>query len=309
MHRQILEACAPWAALLLAALVALRLLAALSGARLRPMAVRSLHRDETGAVQSLSFVLTLPAFVMIMMLIVQVSQLMIGTMVVHYAAFAAARAAIVWIPAETNILDEGANRISSYAPDEDVGIEGEGARYTIAPSGPKYRKIELAAALACMPMAPSRDVGAELPLDGGVTGAAVLELTRAAAPELDQNPRASQRLRNKLAYSMANTRTKISFLHPENEPPLADWDVPAEFDEFYYNELGWQDTIRVTVTHDLALLPGPGRLLARSLGPADEVSRGIENRGRVYVRSLTASVTLGNEGEKSVRPYRQTLRY
>ena len=49
--------------------------------------------------QSLSFVLTLPLFIMVMMMIVQVSQLMIGMVVVHYAAFAAARSAAVWIPA------------------------------------------------------------------------------------------------------------------------------------------------------------------------------------------------------------------
>jgi hypothetical protein len=34
-------------------------------------------------VQSLSFVLTLPVFIMVMLMIVQVSQLMIGTVVVH----------------------------------------------------------------------------------------------------------------------------------------------------------------------------------------------------------------------------------
>ena len=49
--------------------------------------------------QSLSFVLTLPVFILVMMMIVQVSQLMIGIVVVHYAAFAAARSAAVWIPA------------------------------------------------------------------------------------------------------------------------------------------------------------------------------------------------------------------
>ena len=46
---------------------------------------------KPGSVQTLSFVLTLPIFIMVMMLIVQVSQLMIGLIVVHYAAYAAAR--------------------------------------------------------------------------------------------------------------------------------------------------------------------------------------------------------------------------
>ena len=52
--------------------------------------LRNLHGDQCGAVQSLSFVLVLPLFVMVMLFIVQVSQLMIGTIVVHYSAYAAA---------------------------------------------------------------------------------------------------------------------------------------------------------------------------------------------------------------------------
>src|SRR5687767_11915386 len=58
-----------------------------------------LHADELGSVQSLSFVLTVPLFIMLMLLAVQITQLMIGQIVVHYAAFAAARSAAVWIPA------------------------------------------------------------------------------------------------------------------------------------------------------------------------------------------------------------------
>src|SRR5437763_280558 len=50
-----------------------------------------LHTDQRGSVQSLSFVLTVPLFIMLMLLAVQITQLMIGLVVVHYAAFAAAR--------------------------------------------------------------------------------------------------------------------------------------------------------------------------------------------------------------------------
>jgi hypothetical protein len=117
---------------------------------------------------------------------------------------------------------------------------------------------------------------------------------------------------------LENTRVAISFLHKDQEPPpqlgeppLARYDLPPDREEFYYNELGWQDSLKVTVTHDLCLLPGPGSLLARpatkSSAATDTVSQSIERRGRVYVRSLTASVTLGNEGEKSVLPYVQSL--
>ena len=59
--------------------------------------LRELHRDQCGGVQSLSFVLTVPLFIFIMLFIVQLSQITIGQIGVEYAAFAAARSAIVWI--------------------------------------------------------------------------------------------------------------------------------------------------------------------------------------------------------------------
>src|SRR5262245_46550230 len=69
-----------------------------------------LHADQRGSVQSLSFVLTVPIFVMLMLLAVQITQLMIGLIVVQYAAYAAARSASVWIPARME-PDELENRI------------------------------------------------------------------------------------------------------------------------------------------------------------------------------------------------------
>ena len=308
MNRALVEACLPWLATLIVCVAVLRVLVAISGGRLRLSALRRLPADETGAVQSLSFVLTLPLFIMIMMLIVQVSQLMVATIVVHYAAFAAARSAIVWIPAHAGSIDEPENRISMYVPDAATGIDGPGTGYTILPGSPKYRRIQMAAALACAPIAPSRDVGETLPPAAEGTLNALEAAYQALAPESAANAKISDRLRNKLAYSLENTRIRISFLHKESEPPLAWYDIPPDRGQFYYNEVGWQDPIRVTVTHDLALLPGPGRLLARPANHSvkhDPVSESIEKPGNVYVRSLTASVTLGNEGETSVLSYVQ----
>ena len=119
MARAILTACSPWLAVLLVLILAAWALVRFSRAQLRLGRLLELHRDEAGSVQSLSFVLTLPLFIMIMMMIVQVSQLMIGMVVVHYAAFAAARSAAVWIPAA--MADpEGPCCISSYAVDPDA---------------------------------------------------------------------------------------------------------------------------------------------------------------------------------------------
>jgi hypothetical protein len=79
-------------------------------------------------------------------------------------------------------------------------------------------------------------------------------------------------------------------------------------------EVGWQDPVTVWVQHRFALLPGPGRFLARQLtqpdGSTDRVSQIIRtNSGQynqtLYTTDLIASATLVNEGIKSVYRYVQ----
>ena len=99
-------------------------------------------RRRRRSAQALSFVLTLPIFMWVMMFIVQVSQLMIATIAVNYAAFAAARTAIVWIPA--NIAGvETENCISGLVP---TGQAQGGDTYSVnaTPGDPKYAKIQMA---------------------------------------------------------------------------------------------------------------------------------------------------------------------
>ena len=311
MDRSILLACLPWMTILIASFCVLFLIARANRARFKPRRLLRLHADQRGAVQSLSFVLTLPIFIMVMMLIVQVSQLMIGQIVVEYAAFAAARSATVWIPADTSD-GEVENCISSYyvdttaadqaSPildddDPNYGPTEGGATYRLVPGGAKYEKITSAAAMACMPISPSRDVGATLSGTGPAAADILYRTYTAMAPGSDSARALAGRIRNKLAYSIANTSVEIRFYHRNSEPPLGvTYLIPPDADEYRYNELGWQDQITVTVRHNLALLPGPGRLLARS-------SEGIADQGTVYVYPLSASATIGNEGEKSVIPY------
>jgi hypothetical protein len=313
MNRAVLQACFPWLAVLAASVLVATGLVRLNPRQARSRGLRRLHRDEAGGVQSLSFVLTLPLFVMVLLLIVQVSQLMIGTIIVHYAAFAGARSALVWIPAVLG--SEGANCISSYAPDPnatdqtppDANAPGPGGMtYVVTPEGAKYNKIFTAAVLACMPICPSRDLGIVLPPQAAATAAILQTAYAALAPGSAANSRIDKRLQNKLAYAMGNTTVEIRFYHKNAEPPLTTWGKAEDVGEFYFNELGWQDLITVTVKHNLALLPGPGRLLARfAPGPSgvDQVSSQISQNGNVYVYPLVASATLGNEGEKPVVSY------
>ncbi len=319
MARAIMMACSPWLALLIVLILAAWALVRFSRAQLRLGRLFELHRDEAGSVQSLSFVLTLPVFIMIMMMIVQVSQLMIGTVVVHYAAFAAARSAAVWIPAGM-ASPEGPCCISSYAVDPDApdqvqpelnptaadyGPGSGGLTYIIAPGSPKFNKIASAAVLACVPISPSRDVG--LPAPAAAAMDSVLkEAYGTLAPSSGTNAAIGPRLDHKLAYAMQNTDVQIRFYHKNQEPPLETYGLPEDPGEFYFNEVGWQDTITVTVKYRFPLLPGPGRLLARYVvgpGGTDKVAASIQKQGGIYTYPLQAAATIGNEGEKSVVTY------
>jgi hypothetical protein len=318
MTRGAIIACWPWVVVLVGLVLAAHFLVRLSNARLRLGRLRGLHRDQGGNVQSLSFVLTLPIFIMVMMLIVQVSQLMIGLNVVHYAAYAAARSAVVWIPADMP-SPEGSNCISSYAIDPDApdqvmpvldpqspnfGPGSGGLTYLIAPGSDKYNKITSAAVLACVPISPSRDLGFSA-ANQSAAAAVLKQVYGGIAPASQTNPAVPGRLDHKLAYACNNTKLEIRFFHKNEEPPLTTWGIPGtlpeDVAEFQSNELGWQDTITVKVNYDLALLPGPGRMLAHWLiGPA---AQSITDHGAYYSYPLTASITMGNEGEKSVNPY------
>jgi hypothetical protein len=319
MARAILTACWPWLILLLVLILAAWALVRFSRVQLRLGRLFELHRDEVGSVQSLSFVLTLPLFIMIMMMIVQVSQLMIGTVVVHYAAFAAARSAAVWIPAAM-AAPEGPCCISSYAVDPDApdqvmpeldptasdyGPSSGGLTYKIEPGSPKFDKIASAAILACVPISPSRDLGLSAP-----TATQMDSVLKSAygtlSPSSSSNSTIGPRLDHKLAYAMNNTDVQIRFFHKNQEPPLQTYYEPDDLGEFYFNEVGWQDTITVTVNYQFPLLPGPGRMLARYVvGPSgkDAVAATIQNHSGVYTHPLQASATIGNEGEKSVVTY------
>lgn len=317
MHRGVLIDCLPWLLLLAGTLLALHVVLRFGGGRLRLRRLQLLHHDEAGAVQSLSFVLTLPIFIMLLMLIVQAGQLMIGQVVVEYASIAAARSAVVWIPAGVGAPGslEWENCISSFGlADNQVGTNG-GTRYAINPGSPKYQKILSAAILACAPISPSQAVAGQGAAPGNVL-TAVQTAYAALAPASANNPAIPQRLANKLAYSQNNTTMLLTFVHkPDapsgiNEPPLQPYPLladygPPDVPEFAFNEVGWQDSVTATVFHQLALLPGPGRLLfGRAVSPtgqADQVAAQVQQVGNVYVYTLSAATTLGLEAEKPVQ--------
>ena len=94
------------------------------------------------------------------------------------------------------------------------------------------------------------------------------------------------------------------------EPPLIQFRPYLPETEFTPYEIGWRDQVRITVTHQFALLPGPGRLLARRANESvtpDRISPQILQQNSVYYIPLSATATVVPEGEKSVRPYVQQI--
>ena len=343
MHRAILEACLPCLLALAASFAALSAVVRLSGARWNWRRLRRLHACEKGGVQSLAFVLTLPIFIVIVLFIVQVSQLMIGTMVVNYAAFAAARSASVWVAANVvgdgDTIDEPANVLPlPFADDNPVllvsagstlaegantyvwecyaGGSGAGSAFRSV----KYEKVFAAAAMACVPLAPSRDLGNENTLYTGPIVETAKSLYRTMVPGSQSNQRIPKRLENKIAYSFGNTAVRLAYVDKDSlqGPTYKVNFVPGLDGQPIYtpieNEVGWQDPLTVTVTHNFALLPGPGRFLSKFLvradGRPDLVSPRIaqqtaSNNERLYTTPIWASATMTNEGFKSVMPYVQ----
>jgi hypothetical protein len=274
--------------------------------------IPALHRDEAGGVQSVSFVLTAPIFIMLMLLAVQISQLMIGLMTVHYAAFAAARSASVWIPARMEPFDaQGENRLGLRVLE---GVYYGGIEYRIlpGPSRDKLEQVRRAAALACVPIAPSRSVGVGA---ADSTSGSLQAIYGRLAPGAMGNTRIPDRLSNKWAYANAATTIEIRVFHPDEidvdaEPPLIQFPPYLPETEFTPYEIGWRDQVRITVTHQFALLPGPGRLLARRANESvftDRISPQILQQNSVYYLPLSATATVVPEGEKSVRPYVQQM--
>ena len=346
LNRAILQALLPALAALAAAFILLRLVVGLSRARLEIARLGKLHRSEEGAVQSLSFVLTLPLFIMIVMFIVQVSQLMIGIMGVHYAAFAAARAAIVWTPARIvgntmGEVEEIENELQPPLRTEipiDLTFTGSGTDFEGAAGYTSYKleKILGAAAMATAPVSPSRQMVDPISCSQcGVQAWAFQAMYQQLVPSSQSNSRIPMRLLNKLSYAYWNTRVELAFFDKDtqegptyNPRELVLFDgLPQRNDEGEWirdwvpHEVGWQDPLRLTVTHDFALLPGPGRFLAkfivRANGERDRVSSRVAIRGGAddqvpwirpaYTVPISASATLTNEGFKPLLPYEQNI--
>lgn len=315
MHQELLRSLFPWLVALAVLFAFAQGIVRFSGARMQFGRLRELHRCEAGGVQSLAFVLALPMFLAIVMFIVQIALVMVGLITVNMAAFAAARSAAVWIPAYVSEF-EAENRLPAGISQGSPQVVDFG----VAQSSPKYQKIFEAAALACVPIAPSRAVRETDQSLLGRTRAdeGLLTLYPMLVPSSASNSVMPQRLRNKLAYSLQNTRLTISFVDKNSGaggasvpgPTYNPVDHPDSARVPYIpSEVGWQDPVTIEVQHQFRLLPGPGRFLAKLVtrydGRTDDVAPMIQQQGSIHTVPLRGSATLTIEGLKSIRPYVQ----
>jgi TadE-like protein len=328
VHRDILIACLPCFLVLCAAMLVLRGMLAVGVAAFDWRRLTQMHSCQRGGVQSLAFVLTMPIFIMVVLLIVQVSQLMIAQMVLHYAAFAGARAASVWLPAA---VDNPATEMDDYAEvenrvsDRPSTNDGDYTTFEVgsSSSSQKLWKVRAAVLQALAPLAPSRDLGARAQMTRLTDViSANQQMYATLVPASQSNSRIAVRITNKLNYADQNTRVVVEWrdgrdgsgrdsLH-NTAYNVRNHTCPNPELQTHYreSEIGWQDPITVYVIHQFALLPGPGRFLAARLiradGLPDRVSPRIQqnpNTSRtVYTTTMTAAATITCEGLKSVKP-------
>lgn len=118
------------------------------------------------------------------------------------------------------------------------------------------------------------------------------------SPTTASNIRIPTRLQNKLAYGLYNTNVQIEVRHKSSEPPLLrPWPDATEFED---SEIGWQDQVIVTVNHNFALLPGPGRFLAKPAPRRD--TNAVSSRDAVadHIRAREWRLRLSHVGNREV---------
>ena len=225
----------------------LRFLIAISGAQRRPRGFAGLHQDERGSVQSLSFVMTLPLFIMIMMAIIQIGQIMLAKVVVEYSALTATRAATVWMSQHTFTRGKNEQTGQLSQTEQRNCIGGKNVNFDrskpipteITGDSSKCIRIALAAQLACLPICPSRWPSPDEPslsVTHQKTHASLVKAYGAMAGEENTAPQdaISRRLKNKLAYTLANTQIEIETEHPENDPPFRPYNHAYQVNSAYY---------------------------------------------------------------------------
>lgn len=268
--------------------------------------IRDFHRCQEGGVQSLALVMTFPAFVGSVLLLVQLAQVLIGVLTVQYAAFASARSAAVWLSA--SVQDQQVDQADATTENELPFPIRRGEFRELTPellnTSRKLREIQGAAVQACVAISPARFVpgpryspeDVQFPVDAFL---AFQSLT--SDPRIDRWRTAAT---NRWSYASANTRVRLAFLgQPASSPtynPIGHPRIPRND-----SEAAWDDSVTVVVQHEVSLVPGPGRWLFQQATwgrvPANQTELWTTS-GRQDRVPVIASATMVLPGIQSLRP-------
>ena len=261
-------------------------------ARGRP---RFFHADQDGTA-AVEMALLFPFALMIFLIITQAALLFNANMVVHYAAFAAARVATVVVPMEIN------EELSNLVYDPDLASN---------PTSEKLERIRRAAVLALVPVSASLKVSADS-LDQAA--AVVHAQTQSAFSGLGAADRPWFR-RIESQYQYANAYTKIELAKPEHwrsgnrdegcsyrqyrrgDWALSGWNYTA-YCPFYPDRMDygyWEDLVVRTTYAFLLEVPYASRFLGEAVTLPDRSDKS-------YAATIRVMVTLSNEGGPELQP-------
>jgi len=233
--------------------------------------LRRLHRDEAGTA-TIEFTLVFPVLLVLALLLAQTAAAMAAGSYVHYAAFAAARTAIVQVPRED--------------------VPGEPALHLdTTVDGLKREAIWTSAAFTCVPVsgriAPPAAVGENY-------AAGVADMYASAGQSA---PGWTSTLAERVTYALANTGVRILVPTPESVENGDVFDFEAAPDWVVYAP---KDPVTVMVEHRYRLsVPYIAVLFADGSLP--------EGDGEGLYRTLRAQATLSLEGVDPNLPPTPTL--
>ena len=252
---------------------------------------KTLATDQAG-VATIEFCLVLPILLFMILLLAQVTLAMGGNIYVHYSAFIATRAAIVYIPQDDGTLDGAPNFISNST------------------NTPKREAIRLAAVYALVPVSGRLENGALQAgrYKDGITG--YYEGYGAGTPNWNKvyvpfSPKAT-------TFSISSTEAKLNYADANTDifvmETIVNPDESVEFRRISGTyEFGPKDAVTVQVEHRL-YLPVPyvrflfsdaqiniSRSEIRGGGSSQSFTYDHNDDARRY-RTITAQYTLTNEG-------------
>jgi len=227
--------------------------------RLKPLAAqsRALGADAAGTT-TIEFAMLLPILLFIALSLAQVTFLMGGNIFVHYSAYAAARSAVVQIPAE--YPDLPANH------------------YVKADGSSKYDAIRRTAALALIPAAGEGDG----PYPSNVNAAPIVAALAAHYTAQGMTPPRwiEAFMAERINYAVTNTDVDLFVPEVVDSVTVIPREVTGE-------KLNQRDPITVRVTHRLDLpIPYANRIFAD----------GVQGDGLGRYTIIQASATLVNHG-------------